>query len=98
MASPRADYDTLHQEISDLRRDFSSLLDSLREHGNGVAHDTEAKIRDLAGQAQRVYDDLSRSSRDSLHAVGKTIEERPLVSILIAFVLGFIGSRLLDRR
>ena len=98
MASPRADYDTLQQEISDLRRDFSTLLDSLRSRGNGVAEDAEHTIRDLAGQAQKVYDDLSRSSRDSLHAVGRTIEERPLVSILIAFVLGFIGSRLIDRR
>ena len=98
MASPRADYDTLQQEISDLRRDFSTLLESLRGRGDGVARDAEATIRDLASQAQRVYDDLSRGSRDSLHAVGRTIEERPLVSILIAFVLGFIGSRLLDRR
>lgn len=98
MASPRADYDTLQQEISDLRRDFSTLLESLRSRGNGVADEAENRIRDLASQAQRVYDDLSRSSRDSLHAVGRTIEERPLVSILIAFVLGFIGSRLLDRR
>ena len=98
MASPRAEYDTLQQEISDLRRDFSTLLENLRGRGDGVARDAETTIRDLAGQAQRVYDDLSRSGRDSLSAVGKTIEERPLVSILIAFVLGFLGSRLLDRR
>jgi hypothetical protein len=98
MANPRADYDTLQQEISDLRRDFSTLLEGLRSRGDGVAKDAEQTIRDLAGQAQRIYDDLSRTSRHSLHTVGKTIEERPLVSILIAFVLGFIGSRLLDRR
>lgn len=98
MASPRVDYDTLQREITDLRRDFSTLLESVRARGDGVAKDTEATIRELASQAQRIYDDVSRSGRHSLHAVGKTIEERPLVSILIAFVLGFIGSRLLDRR
>lgn len=98
MASPRPDYDTIQQELSDLRRDFSTLLESLRGRGDGVARDAENTIRDLASQAQRVYDDLSRGSRDSLHAVGKSIEQRPLVSIVIAFVLGFIGSRLLDRR
>jgi hypothetical protein len=98
MASPRADYDTLQQEISDLRRDFSALLESLRGRGDGIAKDAEQTVRDLANQAQRIYDDLSRSGRHSLHTVGKSIEERPLVSILIAFVLGFIGSRLLDRR
>jgi ElaB/YqjD/DUF883 family membrane-anchored ribosome-binding protein len=98
MASPRLDYDTLQHEITDLRRDFSTLLETLRGQGNGVAKDAEHTIRDLASQAERIYTDLSRSSRDSLHAVGKSIEERPLVSILIAFVLGFIGSRLLDRR
>lgn len=98
MASPRLDYDTLQHEITDLRRDFSTLLETLRGQGTGVAKDAESTIRDLANQAERIYTDLSRSSRDSLQAVGKSIEERPLVSILIAFVLGFIGSRLLDRR
>ena len=98
MASPHADYDTLQQEISDLRRDFATLLEGLRGKGDGIAKDAEETIRELAGQAQRIYDDLSRTGRHSLDKVGRTIEERPLVSILVAFVLGFIGSRLLDRR
>ena len=98
MASPRVDYDNLQQEVTDLRRDFATLLENLRARGDGAAKDAEQTIRELAGQAQRIYDDVSRTGKHSLHAVGKTIEERPLVSILIAFVLGFIGSRLLDRR
>src|SRR4051812_44945839 len=98
MASPRADYDALHQEMTDLRRDFSTLLESLRSRGNGSAEHAEHSIRELASQAQKIYGDLSSRGQESLHAVGKSIEERPLASILIAFALGFIGSRLLDRR
>ena len=98
MASPRAEYDTLQQEISDLRRDFSTLLESLRKRSNGVGKEAEHSIRELAGQAQKIYGDLSRSGHESVHAVGRTIEERPIASILVAFALGFIGSRLLDRR
>jgi ElaB/YqjD/DUF883 family membrane-anchored ribosome-binding protein len=98
MASPRAEFDTLHQEVSDLRRDFSTLLESLRNRANGAGKDAESTLHDWAGQAQKIYSDFSRSGQDSLHAVGRTIEERPLAAILVAFVLGFIGSRLLDRR
>ena len=98
MASPRADYDNLQQEITDLRRDFSTLLESLRKGSNGVSKEAETSIRELASHAQKIYGDLSRTSQHSLEAVGRTIEERPLASILIAFALGFIGSRLLDRR
>jgi ElaB/YqjD/DUF883 family membrane-anchored ribosome-binding protein len=46
----------------------------------------------------RIADEVQASGRDSLRAIEERIEERPLVSLAMAFAVGLVLGRLFDRR
>lgn len=102
MATPRSDFDSLQRDLSALRQDFSALIDSLRAEGqNGYDAGRErigAGISDISDRAGRLYDEFSERGQEHLHAVQRQIEERPVLAVAAAFAVGFLASRLFDRR
>jgi ElaB/YqjD/DUF883 family membrane-anchored ribosome-binding protein len=90
----------LKDDIAALRRDFSSLAEKLR---NGEAgRSLERTLEDLSEEAKILYEklssNLSSQAKPVLESVEKVVEQRPVMWIAAAFLLGFIGSRLIDRR
>jgi ElaB/YqjD/DUF883 family membrane-anchored ribosome-binding protein len=86
----------LKDDIAALRRDFSSLAEKLR---NGEAgRSLERTLEDLSEEAKILYEKLSSQTKPVLDGVEKVVEQRPVMWIAAAFLLGFIGSRLIDRR
>lgn len=61
---------------------------------NGMARDA---VDRLGEEGRRAYESLSAQGERSLKAIGRQVEEQPLMSLLLAFALGFVGSRLLSR-
>lgn len=86
----------LKDDIAALRRDFSSLAETLRSGEAGRS--LERTLEDLSEEAKILYEKLSSQTKPVLDSVEKVVEERPVMWIAAAFLLGFIGSRLIDRR
>ena len=51
----------------------------------------------LSERASRIYDKVAAQSARSTEAISRQVEEQPIASLLIAFGVGFIVSRLLSR-
>ena len=63
-----------------------------------VALVLEDKARQLAGDAQNAYGGAVVQARESSEALGKKVENQPIVAVLIAAAIGFAFSRALPRR
>jgi len=88
------DLEKLMADVQSLKRDIAALA----EHSRGTlwagASDTANAI---SAEASRLYDGVASQSRRSAKAVSTQVEEQPLLSILIAFGIGFLGGRVLPR-
>jgi hypothetical protein len=80
-ASP--DLQAITSDIAALKRDLASLLRNVKG--------------DVAGEASRVYERMAAQGERSVKALGRQVDEQPVMSLLIAFAVGFIGSRFLSR-
>ncbi len=86
-ASDHQDLDAIVEDIAALKKDIAALM----------SHAKESATETVTGETRRLYDALSSESEETLAALTRRIEERPVSSILIAFGLGFIGAHLLKR-
>jgi len=90
------DTKALKDDIAALRRDFASLAETLRS--GQVGQHLEKTLTDLTDEAKILYEKLSTQSKPVIESVEKVVEERPIAWVAAAFLLGFIGSRLIGRR
>lgn len=88
------DFTALRDDLSALKRDMAVLLTNLKGSAANGAAGAAAQIN--AG-ANGVYDAAAASGSRAADALGKQMEEQPVMALLIAFGLGFIGSRVLLR-
>jgi hypothetical protein len=90
--------DAIVSDLAALRRDFAKLTDHLK---SGAINGAKRGARDAAGhlgdEAERLYENLAAQGERSIKAIGRQVEEQPVLSLLLAFALGFVGSRLLLR-
>jgi len=104
-----AEVDALRGDLAAIRGDLAALAGTLGEVAPEKATALIGRIGDAAKQASdevaRIAGDAARQVAESaeargragLQAVEKSISERPLTSVAIAFAAGLILSRLLDR-
>jgi hypothetical protein len=77
-----------------------------------MTHDTPEPAKSAAPNLDRIVDDFAAIKRDLIElmdhvrtgaadnaagAIGRQVEERPMISLLIAFSVGVIASRFLPR-
>jgi hypothetical protein len=90
--------DAIVSDLAALRRDFAKLTEHLK---TGAITGAKGAARDAAGQlgdeAERLYGNLAAQGERSMKAIGRQVEEQPVMSLLLAFALGFVGSKLLSR-
>jgi ElaB/YqjD/DUF883 family membrane-anchored ribosome-binding protein len=86
--------DKLRADIATLRDDVARLVKTLASEAKGMA--SEAK-GDASEEFRRLYAKLSEQSGRGAKAIAHEVEERPLVTLLLAFGIGFIGGTLLRR-
>jgi ElaB/YqjD/DUF883 family membrane-anchored ribosome-binding protein len=88
------DLDSVREDLAKLREDVANLATSLKGATSEALHEqidaARARIDRLSGEARQ-------QSRQTLDDLTDKIEERPLASILVAFGVGILIGRLLDR-
>jgi ElaB/YqjD/DUF883 family membrane-anchored ribosome-binding protein len=92
------DFDAIVRDVAALRQDFADLMSQMK---SGALKGTNDAAEDILGQlgdrANHLYDSVTAQGQRSVKAIGRQVEERPVVSLLVAFGVGFIASRLLTR-
>lgn len=92
------DFDAIVNDLAALRQDFADLMSQMKsgalKGANGAAEDILGQLGD---RASHLYDSVTAQGVRSVKAVSRQVEERPVVSLLVAFGVGFIASRLLSR-
>jgi ElaB/YqjD/DUF883 family membrane-anchored ribosome-binding protein len=80
-----------------LEEEFDAATDEVRTRGRRVRAAVE-RVTDRAGE---VWDDAtneaSRRGREGAAALERRIEERPFISVLMAFGVGVLIGRLINR-
>ncbi len=83
--------ETLREEIERLRADMAAIAGTLKDMGAEGGSKVYGRVRE---QAERAKGEAEHAAT----AVGKQIEERPLTSVITAFLLGAILGALISRR
>ena len=85
-------------DIVALKRDFAALAGHLKSGGVAAAGDfAKAAGGQVGDEAAHLMALLASHGERSAKAIGQKVEEQPLLSLLIAFSLGFVASRMLSR-
>ena len=92
------DFDAIIRDVAALRQDFADLMSQMKSGAfKGANEAAENILGQLGDKANHLYDNVSAQGQRSVKAIGRQVEERPVVSLLIAFGVGFVASRLLSR-
>lgn len=89
------DVDSLKKDISRLKDDLSSIAETLLEKGKEETGAAKDKL------GERFGDELEAArakGKEKVESIEGQIREKPLTSLLIAFVIGLFLGKLLDRR
>jgi ElaB/YqjD/DUF883 family membrane-anchored ribosome-binding protein len=93
--------DVLREDVAKLRAEFSNITDRLLKVSRKAYASGNKK---LGREASRLYDELGggldtarRIGGDKIGKVERRIAEKPFVSVLVAFLLGVLAGKLLDR-
>jgi hypothetical protein len=89
-AEQNADFEGIKNDIASLKRDIGALTQSVTGAGRNAA----ARVSD---EARQLYGNLAEQGQHSVKALYQRVEKQPMKSLLIAFTLGVIGSRMLSR-
>jgi ElaB/YqjD/DUF883 family membrane-anchored ribosome-binding protein len=89
------DVDAIKTDLDALRKDFSSVLETIRGTAKSRA---ESEIDALQKRLNQIAADVQTSGREGLRAVEGQIGEKPLVSVAVAFAVGLMLGKLFDRR
>ena len=99
------EFDTLKAGLDTLRKDISSLVSSFGDTATDEVKTRGRRARAAVGRATdragEVWDDAtneaSRRGREGVAAVKQQIEERPVISLLVAFGVGLVIGKLINR-
>ena len=99
------EFDALKAGVDTLRKDISSLVSSFGDSATDEVRTRGRRARAAVGpvtdRAGEVWDDAtneaSRRGREGVAALEQRIEERPFISVLVAFGIGMVIGRLINR-
>jgi ElaB/YqjD/DUF883 family membrane-anchored ribosome-binding protein len=88
------DINAIMSDIASLKQDLAALAGHLKDGAVSAGGDAAGQ---LSGEAKRVLDVLSAQGSRGAKAIGQQVEEQPVLTLLLAFAVGFVGGRLLAR-
>jgi ElaB/YqjD/DUF883 family membrane-anchored ribosome-binding protein len=96
------DFEAIRKDLDTLRTDVAALSRHLKGLGEGKLEQLRAvggdKIDVLRAELEQTVDQLRRHGQESVASVERTIQDKPLMSLLAAFGAGMLIARLLERR
>jgi hypothetical protein len=93
-ARAKTDLEAITDDIAALKRDLSALVAHVK---SGAVSGAAGAASQLSDEAHDIYGRLAAEGLNSAKMISRQVEEQPMVSLLVAFALGFLGSRLLPR-
>jgi hypothetical protein len=93
-ARVKTDLEAITDDISALKRDLAALVDHVK---SSAVSSAAGAATQLNNEAHDIYGRLAAEGANSAKMISRQVEEQPIVSLLVAFALGFVGSRLLPR-
>jgi hypothetical protein len=90
----KTDIEAISDDITALKRDLAALVDHVKSGARASASGAASQLSD---EAANLYGRLAAEGASSAKKISRQVEEQPVVSLLVAFALGFVGSRLLAR-
>jgi ElaB/YqjD/DUF883 family membrane-anchored ribosome-binding protein len=98
-SEPAADFDTIVGDLGTLKRDIGRLMDQMKNGAvDGASEAAQNLLNQLNERASDIYDNLSEQGERSVKAISRQVEERPITSLLVAFGVGMVVSRLMSSR
>ena len=92
------DIDAIVEDLAALKRDLATLMGHLKTDAlNGASEAAQSAIGRIGDRAESLYERLAAQGKRSGKAIGRQVEEQPVVSLLLVFAVGFCASRLLSR-
>ncbi len=92
-----ADLQAVMNDIASLKNDIAALAGNLSNNAYNATTDATSKAANQIGeQASRAYDNIAAQSQRSAKMVSQQVEAQPITTLMIAFAIGFVGSRLLS--
>lgn len=88
----------LEQLKADLKRLNETLVGLGRDSLDVVQSEGAARLEALRREADEIARSLRQRGQSQYAALEQQVQEKPLVTLLAAFGLGLIISRLIDRR
>ena len=100
--SIKGDVEALREDLNALRADIGSLAATIKGMMGNATRSAgtaaEESIDELRERLERLADEARLRGRAASETIQRQVEERPLTSLLVAFALGMVISRLFDRR
>lgn len=97
MAEPKLDKDieNLKDNMAKLREDLTQISQTLLEKGKS---ETEVAKDRLIEELKYELDVAKAKGKKTVESVESQIQEKPFMSLLIAFIVGLVLGKLFDRR
>jgi len=92
--SADSDVAAILEDVQSLKRDFGVLLSRLKDNAVSSA---DSAANSLNNEAQRLYQNVADQGQRTARALSDRVEEQPLMSLFVAFGIGFLSGRLLSR-
>ena len=97
-AEAPASFDTIVDDLGTLKRDLARLMDQMKSGAiDGASETAQNLLSQINERASDLYENMSDQGERSVKALTRHVEERPITSLLVAFGIGLIASRLLSR-
>jgi hypothetical protein len=96
-AEADVDLQTVMNDIAALKRDLAALVRAMKADVSEDVACARSAVGQWGDEALHAYENLAARGARSVKAVGRQVEQQPVMSLLVAFAVGFLGSRLLPR-
>ncbi len=102
-AKPMAatELDRVMAEFATLKREFADLMGQVKKGAVREAEEIGAaagsRFDHISRDTRHLVDAIEAQGSKSAKALGHQVEERPLISLLIAFGIGMVASRITAR-
>jgi len=94
------DFEVLKADVAKLRSDLSSTTQKLIDVGKDQSGEAKERARieaaKLLNELEGAVEESKQKGRRALESVEDKITEKPLLSLLIAFILGLFLGKIVD--
>lgn len=91
----KSDLDAIVADVEKLKKELAKTMGHLQTAtANGAANLTDY----VGDEAGALYKSMTKKGERATKAINRHVEEQPVQSLLIAFGVGFLFSRLMERR